>query len=372
MAYAPRMRTILVAGARPNFMKVAPVLWALEARGIDVLLLHSGQHYDASMSDVFFEELGIRPPDVNLEVGSGTHATQTARIMERFESVVDDYRPDVVLVPGDVNSTVACGLVAAKAGAHVAHIEAGLRSRDWAMPEEINRVVTDRLSDFLLAPSADAVENLRSEGYREDQIHLVGNVMVDTLLKNLDRARERPTLSDLGVVEGGFGLVTMHRPSNVDDPEILAGLVGALNEVSRDVPLVFPIHPRTRQRLDVDSLAPSITLAPPAGYLDFVALQAGARLVLTDSGGVQEETTMLGVSCLTLRENTERPITVERGSNQVVGTDPATIVAAARGVLGSEIEYPKPDLWDGEASERIVDALVSTPLSERPRPTDLG
>jgi len=228
------------------------------------------------------------------------------------------------------------------------------------------------LSDFLLAPSADAVENLRSEGYREDQIHLVGNVMVDTLLKNLDRARERPTLSDLGVVEGGFGLVTMHRPSNVDDPEILAGLVGALNEVSRDVPLVFPIHPRTRQRLDVDSLAPSITLAPPAGYLDFVALQAGARLVLTDSGGVQEETTMLGVSCLTLRENTERPITVERGSNQVVGTDPATIVAAARGVLGSEIEYPKPDLWDGEASERIVDALVSTPLSERPRPTDLG
>ena len=372
MAYALRMRAILVAGARPNFMKVAPILWVLEARGIDVLFLHSGQHYDESMSDVFFEELGIRPPDENLEVGSGTHATQTARIMERFEPVVDDYQPDVVLVPGDVNSTVACGLVAAKAGAHIAHIEAGLRSRDWAMPEEVNRVLTDRLSDFLFAPSADAVGNLREEGYREDQIYLVGNVMVDTLLKNLDRARERSTLSDLGVAEGEFGLVTMHRPSNVDDPEILFGLVGALNEVSRDIPLVFPIHPRTRQRLDVDALAPGVTLVPPAGYLDFMALQASARLVLTDSGGVQEETTMLGVPCLTLRENTERPVTVEQGSNHVVGTDPATIVAAASSVLETEVDYPKPDLWDGKAAERIVDALVSTQLDERLRPTDLA
>jgi UDP-N-acetylglucosamine 2-epimerase (non-hydrolysing) len=365
------MRTILVAGARPNFMKIAPVLWALEARDIEVLLLHSGQHYDAAMSDVFFEDLGIRPPDMNLDVGSGSHAAQTARIMERFEQVVDDYQPDVVLVPGDVNSTVACGLVAAKAGAHLAHIEAGLRSRDWGMPEEINRVVTDRLSDFLLAPSADAAENLRSEGYREDQIHLVGNVMVDTLLTNLDRARNGLTLRDLGVVEDGYGLVTMHRPSNVDDPDVLKGLVGALNKVSEEVPLVFPIHPRTRQRIDLDSLASGITLAEPAGYLDFVALQAGARLVLTDSGGVQEETTMLGVPCLTMRENTERPITVEEGSNRVVGTDPATIVAAARDVLGTRIVYPKPDLWDGKASERIVDALVETPLDQRPRPTDL-
>ena len=366
------MRAILVAGARPNFMKVAPVLWALEPRGVEVLLVHSGQHYDAAMSDVFFDELGIRAPDLNLNVGSGSHAVQTARIMERFEAVVDDYRPDVVLVPGDVNSTVACGLVAAKAGAHLAHIEAGLRSRDWNMPEEINRVVTDRLSDFLLAPSADAVQNLEEEGYRADQIWLVGNVMVDTLLTNLDRAKERPILDDLGVSEGAYGLVTMHRPSNVDDPQILEGLVGALNQISRDLPLVFPIHPRTRQFIDVGSLSGSITLAEPAGYLDFVALQAGARIVLTDSGGVQEETTMLGVPCLTMRENTERPITVEQGSNRVVGTDPSTIVATARRVLEADAVYPKPDLWDGRASERIADALLEQPLEGRLRPTDLG
>ncbi len=366
------MRTILVAGARPNFMKVAPVLWALEGRGIEVLLVHSGQHYDAAMSDVFFDDLGIRTPDLNLDVGSGSHASQTARIMERFEAVVDDYRPDVVLVPGDVNSTVACGLVAAKAGAHLAHIEAGLRSRDWDMPEEINRVVTDRLSDFLFAPSADAVDNLGAEGFRKDQIFLVGNVMVDTLLKNLERARERPILRELGVQDGAFGLVTMHRPSNVDAPDVLAGLVRALNEISTDLPLVFPIHPRTRQRVDVGALSDSITLAEPAGYLDFVALQAGARLVLTDSGGVQEETTMLGVPCLTMRENTERPITVEQGSNQVVGTDPSKIVSVARTVLESEQAYPKPDLWDGDASGRIVDALVADPLETRLRPTAAG
>ena len=366
------MRTILVAGARPNFMKVAPVLWALESRGIEVLLVHSGQHYDAAMSDVFFDDLGIRTPDLNLDVGSGSHASQTARIMERFESVVDDYRPDVVLVPGDVNSTVACGLVAAKAGVHLAHIEAGLRSRDWNMPEEINRVVTDRLSDFLLAPSTDAADNLKAEGYRDDQIWLVGNVMVDTLFSNLERARKRPILRALGVRDGAFGLVTMHRPSNVDDPHVLAGLVRALNEISTDLPLVFPVHPRTRQRIDIGALSDAITLAEPVGYLDFVSLQASARLVLTDSGGVQEETTMLGVPCLTLRENTERPITVEQGSNHVVGTDPSTIVATARRTLEAETEYPTPELWDGRASERIVDALLDEPLERRPRPTDLS
>lgn len=363
------MRTVLVAGARPNFMKVAPVLWELEARGIEVLLVHSGQHYDAAMSDVFFDDLGIRTPDLNLDVGSGSHAVQTARIMERFEVVVDNYQPDVVLVPGDVNSTVACGLVAAKAGAYLAHIEAGLRSRDWSMPEEINRVVTDRLSDFLLAPSADAVQNLKDEGYRADQIWLVGNVMVDTLLKNLDRARERPILRDLGVSEGAYGLVTIHRPSNVDNPDTLSGLIGALNKISADLPLVFPIHPRTRKFIDVGALTDSITLTEPAGYLDFVALQAGARIVLTDSGGVQEETTMLGVPCLTMRDNTERPLTVEQGSNQVVGTDPSKIVSVARAVLESEQAYPKPDLWDGDASGRIVDALVANPLETRLRPT---
>ena len=352
-------------------MKVAPVLRTLEARGVEVLLVHSGQHYDAAMSDVFFDDLGIRSPDLNLGVGSGSHAAQTARIMERFEEVVDDYRPDVVLVPGDVNSTVACGLVAAKAGVHLAHIEAGLRSRDWSMPEEINRVVTDRLSDFLLAPSSDAVSNLTAEGYRNDQIWLVGNVMVDTLFSNLDRARERPILKALGVSERAFGLVTMHRPSNVDDPRVLAGLVGALNEISLDLPLVFPIHPRTRRNIELDALSERIALAEPVGYLDFVALQAGARIVLTDSGGVQEETTMLGVPCITMRENTERPITVEQGSNHVVGTNPAAVVDTARHLLRTEPDFPTPELWDGKASERIVDALLDEPLDRRLRPTSL-
>ncbi len=366
------MKLALVAGARPNFMKIAPVLWAAEERDIDVLLVHSGQHYDPSMSDVFFADLGIRPPDVNLEVGSASHAVQTARIMERFEEVVDRERPDVVMVPGDVNSTVACGLVAAKAGCVLAHVEAGLRSRDWAMPEEINRVVTDRLSDILLAPSLDAVENLRAEGYREDQIALVGNVMVDTLFQNLERARSGPVIGELGLERRGFGLVTLHRPSNVDDPEVLAGIISALSTIADRLPLVFPIHPRTEAVLDRASLHPAIHLIGPAGYLDFIALEDGARLVLTDSGGVQEETTMLGVPCLTLRENTERPITVTDGSNTVVGTDPSTIVSAADEALEDEREYPRPELWDGRAAERIVDALLERPLHERRRPTEVA
>ncbi len=364
------MHILLVAGARPNFMKVAPILWEAESRGLRVTLLHSGQHYDAAMSDIFFEELAIRPPDVNLDVGSGSHAAQTARIMERFEPVVDELTPDVVVVVGDVNSTVACSLVAAKAGVHVAHVEAGLRSRDWAMPEEVNRVVTDRLSDFLLASSPDAVENLVAEGYHDDQISLVGNVMVDTLFGNLDRARERPIVEQLDLERGGFGLVTLHRPSNVDDTAILDGLLDALTRIAEDLPLVFPVHPRTRAAIGTRALPDRFRLVDPAGYLDFVALQDAARIVLTDSGGVQEETTMLGVPCLTLRHNTERPITVTDGSNHVVGTDPATIVSTAQSVLATEQDYPRPALWDGKASARIIDALTAGPLAARSRPTD--
>lgn len=362
---------VLVAGARPNFMKVAPVLWAAEQRGIEVTLVHSGQHYDHKMSDVFFDDLGIRPPDINLGVGSGTQAEQTAGVMVAFEKVIADRDVDILTVVGDVNSTVACSLVAAKFGVHVAHVEAGLRSRDWGMPEEINRVVTDRLSDFLFAPSPDGVDNLRAEGYREDQIHLVGNVMVDTLLANLDRARERGITSEIGVEPGAYGLVTMHRPSNVDHAEVFGPIVDALNTVAADLPLVFPLHPRTRPMLERFLLHPQIRLIEPAGYLDFIALQAEARLVLTDSGGVQEETTMLGVPCLTLRENTERPITVTDGSNRVVGTDPDMIVAAAAEALAFDGEYSRPELWDGAAAERIIDVLLAEPLADRSRPTDL-
>lgn len=363
------MRVVCVAGARPNFMKVTPVLGALERAGAETVLVHTGQHYDASMSDVFFRDLGTRPPDHHLEVGSGTHAAQTGRVMAAFEPLVEELAPDVVVVVGDVNSTMACAIVAAKAGSLVAHVEAGLRSRDWAMPEEVNRVVTDRVSDYLLAPSADAVANLLAEGYRADQIHLVGNVMVDSLLANLDRAKRRGTAAALGLDPGNYGLVTLHRPANVDGGPVLAALVGALAEVSAACPLVFPVHPRTRRHLQDLPAASNLRLVEPLGYLDFIDLEAGARIVLTDSGGVQEETTVLGVPCLTLRENTERPITVTEGTNRVVGRDPAAIVAAARRVLEHGVEPRRPSLWDGKASERIADVLLG-PASGL-RPTDL-
>lgn len=365
------MRVICVAAARPNFMKTKPVLDALEERGVEVLLVHTGQHYDTSMSQVFFDELGLRSPDVHLEVGSGSHAAQTGAVMIAFEPVVDGFASDVVVVVGDVNSTAAAALVGAKAGCLVAHVEAGLRSRDWSMPEEINRVVTDRVSDHLFAPSPDAVDNLRAEGYRDDQVHLVGNVMVDTLLANLDRARTGPTLVELGLDRGGYGLVTLHRPANVDDPSVLAGLLDALGEIASQVPLVFPVHPRTRAVIDAAAVHADIRLTDPFGYLDFVALEAGARLVLTDSGGVQEETTVLGVPCLTLRDNTERPITVTEGTNVVVGRDPARIVAEARRVICDGVDARRPALWDGRAGERIAEIIVAGGRpSERRRPTE--
>lgn len=354
-------------------MKVKPVIDALERRSVETTLVHTGQHYDASMSDVFFEELGIRSPDHHLEVGSGTHAEQTGRVMTAFEPLVEQMRPDVVVVVGDVNSTMACAIVGAKAGSLVAHVEAGLRSRDWDMPEEINRVVTDRVSDYLLAPSPDAVENLRREGYRDDQIHLVGNVMVDTLFANLSRARARRTLESHGVTPGGYGLVTLHRPANVDDDVVLARLLTALARIAEEVPLVFPAHPRTQERLRKHDVPDSLLVIEPVGYLDFIALEAGARLVLTDSGGVQEETTVLGVPCLTLRDNTERPITVDEGTNTVVGREPERITEVARQVLVEGIVPRHPALWDGKAAERIADVLTGGGgASAHLRPTDLA
>ncbi len=362
-----------VAGARPNFMKVAPVVRSLEARGFDTVLCHTGQHYDAAMSGTFFDDLGLRRPDISLEVGSGTHAEQTGRVMVAFEQVLGETTVDAVVVVGDVNSTVACALVTAKAGPVLAHVEAGLRSRDWAMPEEVNRVVTDRVSDLLLAPSEDATDNLRSEGYRDDQIVLVGNVMIDSLLDSLDRALARPIHDELALSPGGYGLVTLHRPANVDDPLVLGPILRALSEITADLPLVFPVHPRTRSKLAEFGPIGGLMAIEPQGYLDFLALEAKAALVLTDSGGVQEETTALGVPCLTLRENTERPITISEGTNRVVGTDPGRIVAAAREVLASPPPARRPELWDGRASDRIVDAIITVVESGSSwrRPTDL-
>ena len=352
-------------------MKIKPVVDAFERCGVRVSLVHTGQHYDVAMSDVFFEELGIRKPDVHLGVGSGSHAEQTGRIMTGFEPVLDDLRPDWVLVPGDVNSTLACAIVAAKSGVLVGHIEAGLRSRDWSMPEEVNRVVADRVSDLLFAPSADAVDNLVDEGYRDDQIVLAGNVMIDTLLANLQRAVQRPTLSNLGLAPQKYGVVTLHRPANVDDEAMLGQLVEALERVALECPLVLPAHPRAETQLRRAGLSERIRVIPPAGYLDFVALQHGARIVLTDSGGVQEETTALGVPCVTLRDNPERPITVSEGTNHLAGRDPARIVAIVSEILADPPAPRRPELWDGLAADRIVQAVLQQGATfPQRRPTD--
>lgn len=351
------MKIACVVGARPNFMKIKPVIDALDDVGHEAQLVHTGQHYDAAMSDVFFDDLGLRPPDVHLNVGSGTHAEQTGKVMVEFETYVGQAQPDWVVVVGDVNSTLACALVGAKAGCRVAHVEAGLRSRDWTMPEEINRVATDRVSDLLLAPSPDGVENLLIEGYGDHQIELVGNVMIDTLLANLDRARQRPVLADLGVKPKAYALLTLHRPANVDDPVVLAGLLSAANQIADHVTVVFPAHPRTASKLPRHGLHPNLLLTEPFGYLDFIALQDGARLVMSDSGGIQEETTALGVACLTLRNNTERPITITEGTNRLVGLDPVRIVLEATDVLENDVAPRCPDLWDGKAGHRIAVAI---------------
>ncbi|MDQ6909852.1 MAG: UDP-N-acetylglucosamine 2-epimerase (non-hydrolyzing) [Actinomycetota bacterium] len=345
-------------------MKVKPVMDALGRRGVDVVLIHTGQHYDAAMSRVFFDELGLRVPDSSLGVGSGAHSEQTARIMIALEPVIADVRPDVVVVVGDVNSTMAAALVAAKSMVRLAHVEAGLRSRDWSMPEEVNRVVTDTLSNDLLAPSPDAVENLLAEGHSPQRIHLVGNVMIDTLLANVDRAISSDALARFELSPHTYGLVTLHRPSNVDDQATLKELLHALGLVATECPLILPAHPRLAPQLAALDIPQGVTVIDPLGYLDFLAMEASARLVLTDSGGVQEETTALGVPCLTVRETTERPITISEGTNVLVGCDPARIVNEARRVLRAGVRPRCPSLWDGKAGERIAEVLLA-PVAPR-------
>ncbi len=361
------IKVLHVVGARPNFMKVAPVMRALAARGgrFEQRLVHTGQHYDQAMSQVFFEELEITPPDENLEVGSGSHAWQTAQIMMRFEPVLTDAAPDWVIVVGDVNSTMACTLVASKVGARVAHVEAGLRSFDRDMPEEINRLVTDALANLLLTPSPDADENLRREGIPPERIRQVGNVMIDTLCRNLERARARHVHRRLGVPPRGFVYVTLHRPSNVDGRESLRAIADCLSGTAERRPVVFPVHPRTRQRLaDFGLLAglesrAGMRLIEPVGYLDSIGLADQASCVLTDSGGLQEETTFLRVPCLTLRPNTERPVTITQGSNHLttLATLPADLDEALHRRESGET-LPCPPLWDGRAAERIADVLL--------------
>ena len=360
------MKIINVAGARPNFMKIAPLTEAFRAYPeIEAVLVHTGQHYDERMSDLFFRELEIPEPDVNLGVGSAGHAVQTAEIMKAFEPVVLAEKPDAVLVVGDVNSTIACGLVAAKLGVRLVHVEAGLRSFDRSMPEEINRVLTDAISDLLFCTEPSGVENLRREGVPPDRVFLVGNVMIDTLLKNRAKAEKSGILSRLGLAGRAYAVMTLHRPSNVDDPAVLCRLLDAVEVIQNDMPVVFPAHPRTQKNLDGSALGrrvrgmANLRITDPAGYLDFLKLMSDARLVLTDSGGIQEETTILEVPCLTLRENTERPITTESGTNTVVGTDTERILAAYRDTIrGAKSRTQRPPLWDGRAAERIAAVLV--------------
>ena len=356
------MRVVAVVGARPNFMKVAPLARAFAQSPVDFKIVHTGQHYDQAMSQSFFDELDIPRPDLNLEVGSGTHAQQTGEIIKRFEPACLELKPDWVLVVGDVNSTAACSLVASKLGIPVCHVEAGLRSRDRGMPEEINRLVTDVISDLLLTTCDEADRNLLAEGIPAEKIRMVGNTMIDTLAHMLPKAAERRTPQRFGVAPGGYGVVTLHRPSNVDNPEILADLLGTLDTVQRELPLVFAIHPRTRKNIAAFGLQErldamtGLTLCDPLSYLDFLDLYRQSRLVLTDSGGIQEETSWLRIPCVTMRENTERGVTVELGSNYLTGVSRERILGAfrevmdGRGKTGGEIP-----LWDGRTAERIRD-----------------
>jgi UDP-N-acetylglucosamine 2-epimerase (non-hydrolysing) len=353
------MRVLSVVGARPNLVKTAPVIAEISRRGQwEHVLVHTGQHYDPMMSGVFLEELGMPPPDHELAVGSGSHAAQTARVMERLEPGLEAERPDVVIVPGDVNSTLGAALAAVKLGIPLAHLESGLRSFDPSMPEEVNRIVADKFADYLFVHSDDAIRNLADEGIADDRVHFVGNTMIDALRAVEERVHERHAAGRMGLSKGDFLLVTLHRPSLVDGP-LLAAALCALADVARELPVVFPVHPRTRARMNGLG-APGVTLLDPVGYLDFLSLAAEARAVLTDSGGVQEETTYLGVPCFTFRANTERPVTVRIGTNTVLGTDPDRIAGLPR--LLDAPPPPRrepPPLWDGRAAVRVVDVLAA-------------
>jgi UDP-N-acetylglucosamine 2-epimerase (non-hydrolysing) len=361
-----RARVVCVAGARPNFMKVAPILESIRARDrLDAILIHTGQHYDEAMSDSFFRDLGIPVPDVSLGVGSDTPPRQIARILERIEPQLERIRPSCLIVVGDVNSTLAGALAAVKMGIPLAHVEAGLRSRDRTMPEELNRIMTDACSDLLFTTERDASQNLRREGIDPKRIHFAGNVMIDTLRRFEAKARDSAIVGDLRLSVGGYSLITLHRPSNVDRREDLDRIVAILDGTASRLPIVFPVHPRTRARLDEAGVLarlaenPRMRVIPPVGYIDFLRLMSAARIVMTDSGGIQEETTVLGVPCLTLRDNTERPITISEGTNRLVGSSPTRVLAA----LDEEMDRPpaesprSPELWDGRAAERIVAIL---------------
>jgi UDP-N-acetylglucosamine 2-epimerase (non-hydrolysing) len=356
------MRILYVVGTRPNFVKTAPVIGALRERRPEGrhAIVHTGQHYDRLMSEVFLEELGVPAPDYMLEVGSGSHAAQTAKTMERLEPVLADERPDLVMVPGDVNSTLAAALTAVKMGIPVAHIESGLRSFDMTMPEEVNRIVADRFSQWLFLHSPEAVTNLEAEGISRERMHMVGNTMIDTLVALEERFRAAGAAAQLGVDPGSYALVTLHRPALVDGP-LLDETVAQLTALAQQMPVVFPVHPRTRKMMEgLEPEHPGLRLIEPLGYLDFLSLLADAGAVLTDSGGIQEETTYLGVPCFTLRDNTERPVTLTSGTNTLLGLDP-TAIARIPALLAERGEAPSepPPLWDGQAAQRIADVILS-------------
>jgi len=362
------IKIMCVCGARPNFMKVAPIMRALHAtERFHTLLVHTGQHYDENMSRLFFEQLQIPRPDVNLEVGSASHAVQTAEIMKRFETVVLNFKPDYVLVVGDVNSTIACGLVAVKSGVKLIHVEAGLRSFDRSMPEEINRILTDRISDLLFVTEQSGVDNLKREGIDGDKIYFVGNVMIDTLLANKQKAEKADVLARFGLMPEKFGVITLHRPSNVDNKARFAEIIGAFAQIQRHIKLIFPIHPRTRKNIEGTDLAlrfkqmPNFIITDPVGYLDFLCLMSKAALVFTDSGGIQEETTILGVPCITIRDNTERPVTIIEGTNRLVSAETEAIVQAYEKIKADKKRQNLrvPELWDGQAARRIAEDIMN-------------
>ncbi len=361
------IKIICVCGARPNFIKIAPLMRAFEAHGgFHTLLVHTGQHYDENMSKLFFDDLNIPRPDVNLEVGSGTHAAQTAEIMRRFEPVVLDFKPDYVLVVGDVNSTIACGLVAVKLGVKLIHVEAGLRSFDRTMPEEINRILTDSISDLLFVTEQLGIDNLKREGIDSKKVHFVGNVMIDTLLANREKAQRSDVLRRLALSPNKYGVITLHRPSNVNVTDKFQQIVSAFEEIQKETKLVFPIHPRTRDNIKGGELEKqlkamlNLLLLEPLGYLDFLCLMSNAAVVITDSGGIQEETTILGIPCMTLRRNTERPVTITEGTNCLVRINTEDIVGTYRKIMRGEASFAGriPKLWDGKAAERIAKIIA--------------